>query len=70
MKKSWEVNIPVNVLVRRGCGFDPLKRKLVKPISHSTYWSDWVADLIPFEDQLKLLSHPTSWSEGVAGLIP
>ena len=33
---------------------DPLKLK-----SHSMYGSEGVADLNPFEDQLKLISHPT-----------
>ena len=32
--------------------------------------ADGVADLVPYEDKLKVISHSTKWSEGVADLVP
>ena len=39
-------------------GFISYEKKL-KGKAHSTEWSERVADLVPYEDKLKVISHAT-----------
>ena len=46
--------IPIGILVRGGCGFDPFCRQAEEKIPIGIYWSEGVAGLIPYQDSLKV----------------
>ena len=50
--------------------FDPLCRQAEDKIPICKYWLERVADLLPYQDSLKVRSKSIWSSEGVAGLIP
>ena len=62
--------IPIGMLVKGVGGLDPFCRRAEDKIPIGIRWSEGVAGLIPFADELKERSKSIESSEGVAGLIP
>ena len=69
MNLSW-INIPFNLWFRGWGEFDPLWRLIGFHIPFNIYFSEGVADLIPFEDKLNLISYSIYCSEKVGDSTP